>query len=197
MGLGSILTLALALSMDTAAVSLACGLKLLRVRPRHVALIALSFGGFHVAMPLVGYALGSLVGGPLASVGHWVSFAIFVALGVKMLWEAAGHGHADEAEACEDAPGEARDPLSPHVVLALGVGTSLDAMAAGITLPFLAAPLALTVLTIGLTAGTMSALGLLLGHRLGALFERRLDLVGGIALIALGVRVLVESLFFS
>lgn len=191
MSFSSILLLAVGLAMDATAVAAARGLAAPRITARHVALVAAFFGGFQALMPLVGFGIGAFVGarvGPLVqSIDHWVAFALLAGLGGKMLWEARGDDDDDDG-----APEE--DLFGGKAMFLLAIATSIDALAVGITLPLLGADLLLSCATIGVTTAVLSAAGLFLGRRFGALLGRRLDALGGIVLIGLGVKLLVEHL---
>jgi putative Mn2+ efflux pump MntP len=171
----ALLLLSAGLAMDATAVSAARGLATPRLRPRHFLLAAL-FGVLHALMPLLGWLAGSQVAPLVHSWEHWISAGVLAALGARMLWEARTSHRA--------AP---TDPFAGRVMLALGLATSLDALVAGVTLPMLGAPLGLALLTIGLTTGLLSALGLSVGRRFGALLGKRLDVGGGAMLLALAV----------
>ena len=186
MKFGSILLLAFGLSMDAMAVAAARGLAVRQIRARHVALVAGFFGGFQALMPLFGWLLGSAVGKAIAAWDHWIIFALLGAIGGKMLWEAF-RGNAPEA--LDEA-----DAFGLRVMLLLAIATSIDALAAGFALPLMGAPLGLSLLTIGVTTALLSALGLFAGHRCGAALGSRLDAVGGIVLIGLGIKTLIEHL---
>jgi putative Mn2+ efflux pump MntP len=184
---GSILMLALGLAMDATAVAAARGLAVPRVLPRHVALVSLFFGGFQALMPLIGWLVGSRVGALVSAWDHWIAFGLLGAIGGKMLWEARPGADADEAKSEGDLFGL-------KVMFVLAVATSIDALAVGITLPMLGAPLALTLTTIGVTTAVLSAAGLYAGRRFGALLGKRLDAIGGLVLIGLGTKILIEHL---
>jgi putative Mn2+ efflux pump MntP len=183
MGLGSLLLLAVGLSMDAMAVAAARGLATPHLRPRHALLVAVYFGGFQALMPLVGWLVGRQVGPWLEAWDHWIAFGLLALLGVKMLWEARH----------QEAPGPG-DLYGTRVMLALAVATSIDALAVGVTLPMLGAPLVLSLVTIGATTALLSALGLYAGRRFGAMLGARLDVAGGLVLIGMGVKILVEHL---
>jgi putative Mn2+ efflux pump MntP len=186
MSFGAILLLALGLSMDATAVAAARGLATPEILPRHVALVALFFGGFQALMPLLGWVVGAQVGPLVQQWDHWIAFVLLGAIGGKMLHEAWA-GDEDEDEAPKDLYGL-------KVMFVLAVATSIDALAVGVTLPMLDAPLALSLVTIGVTTAALSALGLFAGRRFGALLGKRLDVAGGLVLIGLGVKILVEHL---
>lgn len=178
-----ILLLAVGVAMDATAVLAAQGLRSHRLGAREALTMCLLFGAFHVAMPLLGYAAGAQLGPRIASWDHWIAFVLLAGIGAKMLWEAATD--ADDA----DSP---RPAASLRVLLVLAVATSVDVFAVGITLPILGAPLGLTVATLGAVTAALSGAGLWLGRRFGARVGSRLDALGGIVLIGLAVRVLVQ-----
>ena len=186
----SILALAVGLSMDAAAVAAARGLATPVLRPRHVLLVALFFGGFQGLMPWLGFLLGSSLGPLVQAFDHWIAFVLLVGLGAKMLWEARGGADSDDDSGKDQPP--AADLWNLRTLLLLAVATSIDAFAVGVMLPMVQAPLLLSVLTIGVTTAVLSALALLAGRRLGALLGSRLDAVGGLVLVGLGIKILVE-----
>ncbi|MGE0868419.1 MAG: manganese efflux pump MntP family protein [Kofleriaceae bacterium] len=185
MSFGSIVVLAIGLAMDATAVAAARGLATRRILVKHVVLVALLFGGFQALMPLVGWAIGSQFGAFVRAWDHWIAFGLLAAIGGKTLWDAR--------TADEDEPGD-RDPYALKVMLVLAVATSIDAFAVGVTFPMLDAPLVLSLVTIGITTAILSILGLLIGQRFGHSLGRRLDVFGGLVLIGLGVKILVEHL---
>jgi len=186
MRLGAIFLLAFGLSMDATAVAAARGLSVERVRLRHVALVATLFGGFQALMPLLGWLLGSRVGKSFETWDHWLIFALLGGIGGKMLWGAFHHEQQPKLSEAE--------AFGLKVMLLLALATSMDAFAAGVALPLLNAPLGVSLLAIGLTTAALSSLGLLLGHRFGAAFGSRLDALGGLVLIGLGTKTLIEHL---
>ncbi len=184
----ALLVLAVGLSMDAMAVAAARGLMAERLRARDVALIAGTFGGMQALMPLLGWALAERFRSVIERWDHWIAFALLVILGGKMLVDAWRGGGADDDKATT------ADPFAPRTVLVLGLATSIDALAAGVTLPLLAVPPLVAVGTIGVTTAALSAMGLALGRRVGAALGARLELVGGLALIGVGSKILVEHL---
>ena len=187
MHFGAILALSVGLAMDATAVSAARGMAVPRIRPRHVALVALFFGGFQALMPVIGWLVGSRVGPLVEAWDHWIAFVLLAAIGGKMLWESRDPKAAATRRNEEEVFGL-------RVMLTLAVATSIDALAVGITLPMLDAPFALSVATIGVTTAIMCVAGLLVGRRAGAMLGRRLDVLGGLILIGLGVKILVDGL---
>jgi putative Mn2+ efflux pump MntP len=180
----ALLLLAVGLAMDATAVAACRGLAADRIRARDVLLVALLFGGFQAAMPLAGWLLGSSAGAAVEAWDHWIAFVLLAAIGGKMLLDAR-RDH-------EDTPVAA--PFAPRALLLLAVATSIDALAAGVALSMVDVALAPAVATIGVTTALLSGAAVLLGRRLGAAIGRRLDAFGGLVLIALGVKILVEHL---
>jgi putative Mn2+ efflux pump MntP len=188
-GASSLLLLSSGLAMDAAAVSAARGLATPVLRPRHALTVALYFGGFQAFMPLLGWLLGSQLGPLVAAWDHWIAFVLLAGLGVKMLWEARAPN--------DDEPvPEARDPFAPRVMFVLAIATSLDAFAVGVMLPMLGAPLVLSLLCIGSVTALLSVAGLYLGRHFGKLLGKRLDAVGGVVLLGMGTKILLEHLYW-
>lgn len=188
MGFGAILLLALGLAVDATAASATRGLATPRIAPRHVISVVLFFGGFQALMPLIGWGVGSWVGPLIQAWDHWIAFALLGGIGGKMLWEARKKEEAGDADA------EVADPFGLKIMLLLAIATSIDALAVGVTLPMLNAPFVLSLVTIGVTTGVLSAVGLFAGRRFGATLGKRLDVVGGLVLIGLGTKILIEHL---
>jgi putative Mn2+ efflux pump MntP len=185
MTFGALVLLAIGLAMDATAVAAARGMAASRVRARHVLLVAGFFGGFQALMPLLGWLIGARLAAWADGWDYWVAVALLFGVGAKMLWEAR-HADGERPERSDD------ELFGFRVMLVLAVATSIDAWAVGVTLPILNAPLGLSLLVIGVTTAVLSSLGLLLGRRFGALLGRRLDLVGGLLLVGLGVKMWVE-----
>lgn len=187
MKFGAILALSVGLAMDATAVSAARGMAVPAIRPRHAALVALFFGGFQALMPVVGWLVGARIGPLVEAWDHWIAFVLLGGIGAKMLWEARSSKE-------EGTPRSEEELFGIRVMLALAVATSIDALAVGITLPMLDAPFALSVATIGVTTAILCVAGLYLGRRAGAMLGRRLDMLGGLILIGLGTKILIEHL---
>lgn len=187
MTVSTIFLLAVGLAMDAMAASAVQGLHAPRIGLKHVLSVALLFGGFQALMPLLGYALGYSLGSAVAAWDHWLAFGLLGGIGGKMLWEAWGDSSSDD----DAAP---RPTFEPRILLGLAVATSVDALAAGVTLPVLGAPMLQSLLIIGATTAVLSAIGVLAGRRLGRHASGRLDIVGGVLLIGMGTKVLVEHL---
>ena len=184
MSFSAILALAVGLAMDATAAAAARGLQARRVTARDVATVSLLFGGFQAAMPICGWFLGSWIGPAVAAWDHWIAFVLLGGIGLKTMWEA-------RRDDTERADGEA---FELRTLLVLAVATSIDAFAVGVTLPMMNAPLVLSVATIGLTTAVLSAGGLFAGRRFGAALGRRLEAFGGLVLLLLGSKILIEHL---
>lgn len=168
------------------AVAIANGLamKCLRVRP--VLRIALFFGGFQMLMPVIGWLAGLSLRSMISSVDHWLAFAILGLIGGKMIWEAR-----KSEGACERSD----RPLKLLVLVGQAVATSLDALAVGLSLSLLRVAILTPVLVIGATAFGLTLLGIWIGHRFGDRFERTAEFVGGLILIGIGFKILLEHLW--
>lgn len=184
MEFGAILMLSVGLAMDATAVAAARGFSAAQIRPRDVLRVGLFFGGFQAVMPLLGWVVGERLGPALAAWDHWIVFALLSGLGLKMLF-------ASPEEAVAEAQ---QDGFGVRVLTVLAVATSIDALAVGFTLPMMDAPLTLSVVTIGIITAFLSGLGVIVGRNFGAMFGKRLDAAGGLILIALGTKVLLEHL---
>jgi manganese efflux pump family protein len=178
-----VVTLSVALAMDATAVAAARGLAAGRVSARDGLLMPSLFGGFQAGMAAAGWLAGRWIGPTIERWNGWVAFIVLALLGGKMIAESRRRGADDD--------GPADDLLT---LVGLAVATSIDAAAAGVTLPMLAAPPAIALAMIGGVTAALSAAGLYLGRRAGARFGPRLEIVGGIALIAIGLKILIDHM---
>jgi manganese efflux pump family protein len=203
MALVSALLLALGVAMDATAVALVRGLAVGRVRsiqPRDALRVALLFGGFQSGMSAIGCLIGDRAGPLVEQWDHWIAFGLLCALGAKMVFEAlrGGDGAAAAAEVAAtsspDGALPAGDPFRLGLLLPLAVATSIDALAVGVTLPLLAAPVAVSLALIGVVTAALSAAAVYLGRRVGASAGGKLDLLGGVVLIGIGTKILLEHL---
>lgn len=185
----SALVLSLALAADATAVAAVRGLVAPHVRARDALVVGGLFGGFQGGMAAIGWLAGAGLGRWFARFDHWVAFSVLVLLGLRMLW-ATWRGDDDEAAEAAEAP----DPFAVGPLLILAVATSIDALAAGVTLPLLPTAPALSLALIALVTFAASAAAVLLGRRLGERFRGGVELAGGLALVALGIKILVEHL---
>lgn len=188
MGIVEIFLIAVGLSMDAFAVSLCKGLGMKRLDMRQAVIIGVFFGGFQALMPIVGWALGRQFESYIASVDHWIAFALLAFIGGKMIFDAfRGEGYEGLSE--ED-PGR----LDYKELLMLAIATSIDALAVGITFGFLQVGIIGAVSIIGITTFALSIIGVVIGHRFGSRFEKTASIIGGVVLILIGVRILLEHL---
>ena len=185
MSFAAILVLAVGLAMDATAVAAARGVAAKRVRGQDGLLVAALFGGAQALMPLLGSLLGAGLGRYVARWDHWIAFALLAGVGLKMLWEAR-KSDAEKADAARE------DAFRLPLLVTLAIATSIDAFAVGITLPMLGAPLVLSLVTIGVTTALLSGAAVFLGRRFGAHLGSRLDVIGGLVLIALGVKIVLD-----
>lgn len=180
----TLLSIAVGLSMDAFAVAVSSGIAIKELKPSHALKIALFFGGFQALMPAVGWLAGLGMKDFVSGFDHWVAFALLVLVGGKMIRESFQMKDSSEK----------KDPLDNTVLLLLAIATSIDALAVGLTFSLLGASIALPVLIIGLVTFAISFAGVLLGKRLGHLFESKIEALGGIVLIAIGLKILVGHL---
>ena len=176
------------LSMDAFAVAICKGLGMRKVNYRQMLLIALFFGGFQALMPLLGWLLGRQFEQYITSVDHWIAFALLVLIGANMLREARKGDDTTDAETVYDAP------LPLGQLLLMAIATSIDALAVGISFAFLGVNIWLAIAIIGTTTFLISAAGVFIGNRFGNRYEKRATTAGGIILILLGVKILLEHL---
>lgn len=213
MGVIELFLIGAGLSMDAFAVAVCKGLGMRRVNWRHVLVIALFFGGFQALMPLIGWTVGSLFASSIAAVDHWIAFGLLVFIGGKMLWDAFHEDAEGDVCACgrncascpkyrtsacerpDAAVPQAREALDYRELVMLAVATSIDALAVGVTFAFLGVSIWLAAAVIGVTTFALSFVGVAVGNHFGARFERPATIAGGVVLIFLGVKILIEHLF--
>ena len=186
MNLLTLLGIAVGLAMDAFAVAIGIGLNARQVSPRMTVRLAWHFGLFQALMPIVGWLAGLSVERWISGVDHWVAFALLATIGGHMIYEAL-YGDA--------AARAAKDPTRGASLVVLSVATSIDALAVGLSLALLGVEIWYPAVVIGVVAFAFTAVGLHLGRRFGALFGRRMEVLGGVILIAIGVRILIDHLF--
>jgi manganese efflux pump family protein len=177
-----VVVLAFALAMDATAVAAARGVA--GVTRGEALRIGVAFGAFQAGMAAIGWIAGRTAARAIEQWDHWVAFGLLALIGAKMIVEAIRGGDEDAA----------RGALTWKMLLVLAVATSIDALAAGVTLPVLDAPAAIAIATIGVVTLVLSVVGALAGAAIGARGGRGLELAGGVALIGIGVKTLVEHL---
>lgn len=172
--------IAIGLSMDAFAVSVANG----NLRLKHALRMALAFGVFQAIMPILGWFAGISVRDFVGGVDHWIAFAILVALGIKMMVESFKL----------DPKSEKKDSQKLTVLLMLSIATSIDALMVGISLSFLKVSILTPAIIIGVVTFVNSFIGTVIGQKLGHFFENKIEMAGGIVLIIIGIKILVEHI---
>lgn len=185
MGLIELFLIAVGLSMDAFAVSVCKGLAMPKCTFKKAAIVGLWFGGFQALMPAIGYILGAQFQEAIASIDHWIAFVLLALIGGNMIHEALDN---DEEEA--DAS------LDVKTMFLLAVATSIDALAIGITFAFLKVSIIPAVCFIGIVTFIISFAGVKIGNVFGARYKNKAEIVGGIILILLGLKILLEHLGF-
>lgn len=177
--------IAVGLAMDAFAVALCKGFSLRRFNLKTALVVGLYFGVFQAGMPLIGYFLGEAFADKIAAIDHWVAFGLLVFIGGRMIWESR---QAEECAVDTDLD------LSPKGMLPLAVATSIDALAVGVSFAFMGVTIGPAVAEIGIVTFVLSALAVKLGSVFGAKFKSKAELAGGIVLIAIGLKILLEDL---
>ncbi len=182
MGIAELFFIGVGLSMDAFAVAVCKGLNMRRIDKGQSFLIALFFGGFQALMPFLGWAIGRQFEAYITSYDHWIAFLLLAYIGGKMIYEAVkgeeGHGGG----------------FSIRELLILAVATSVDALAVGITFAFLKVDIRPAVVLIGCTTFVLSLLGVLIGNRFGSRYQQKAEVAGGVILILIGLKILLEHL---
>jgi putative Mn2+ efflux pump MntP len=181
MGVAEILILGVGLSMDAFAVSICKGLSLGKINWKHMCIAGVWFGGFQALMPILGYFLGSLFSDFITKYSHWVAFVLLAFIGGKMIKEAF---ETEEVDARMDV----------KTMFILAVATSIDAIAVGVTFAFLDVNIWLAACLIGITTFVFSAAGVKIGSIFGEKYKTKAEIIGGIILILIGLRILLNGL---
>ena len=182
MSLIELFLIAVGLSMDAFAISICKGLSVEKLRPKHMIITGLWFGGSQIAMPLIGYFLGSGFLNLIESIDHWIAFGLLALIGIEMIRESR-------------KPSEALDDdFSPKVMFPLAIADSIDALAAGVSFAVLEVNIIPAVLFIGLTTFSFSAVGVKIGNLFGERYRSVSEVIGGVILIAMGTKILLEHL---
>ena len=184
MAFWELMLLAVGLSMDAFAVAVCQGLCMPKLNLRHAAVIALFFGGFQALMPLIGWVLGKQFETYITSIDHWIAFVLLAFIGGKMVFDALKQEDDDKDDS----------PFSVREIFLLAIATSIDALAVGITFAFLQTNIWVSIGIIGCTTFLLSAVGVFIGHKFGAKHKNKAELAGGIILILIGLKILLEHL---
>lgn len=183
MGILELLIIAVGVSMDAFAVSICKGLSVRSLRPRHTLSVALWFGGFQALMPLAGYFLGVGFADYVSEFDHWIAFVLLAIIGGNMIKESL------DKDTCEMDP-----DFSFKTMLMMAIATSIDALAVGVSFAFLKVNIWTAILVIGLTTAAFSGVGLKLGNAFGCRYKSKAELAGGIILVLIGLKILIEHL---
>lgn len=178
-----ILLIAIGLAMDAFAVSICKGLSMKSMNWRKALIVGIYFGIFQALMPILGYFLGSTFEEFVTHIDHWIAFVLLVAIGANMLKEA----FANDSENCNDN-------VDFNTMFILAVATSIDALSVGITFAFLQANIWISATIIGIITFIISIIGVKIGNRFGNQYERKAETVGGLILIFMGIKILLEHL---
>ena len=180
----SIIFIAFGLAMDAFAVSITSGLTIKQLRINDAIKIAIFFGSFQAIMPLIGWSAGLGFRDFISGIDHWIAFGLLTLIGCKMIYESSKMNVNDKK----------KDPLNVYVLLMLSIATSIDALAVGLSLSFLNVSIALPVIIIGVITFLLSIFGVYFGNRFGHYFERKIEIIGGLILIGIGIRILTTHL---
>jgi putative Mn2+ efflux pump MntP len=172
--------------MDCFAVSIAGGSTVKKPKVTDALKVGLFFGLFQATMPLIGWFIGYGLKNLIENIDHWIAFALLLAIGIKMLYEASKKSEQKKINIT-------RFPT----LLVLSVATSIDALVVGISLPFLEIPLYLSVIIIGSFAFMFSIAGYFIGHKIGKVIGNKMEIIGGVILIGIGIKILIEHLFLK
>lgn len=176
--------LGLGLAADAFAVSLSSGFVIQRIKFNKALKIALFFGIFQAVMPLIGWLMGLSFREFITSVDHWIAFILLLGIGGKMIYEAYSNIEDDDKF----------NPLETYTLFALAIATSIDALAAGLGLSLLKTSILLPCTVIGLITFFLSFVGVFIGHKFGSIFNKKIELLGGLVLIFIGSKILIEDL---
>lgn len=185
MSLFELFLIAVGVSMDAFAVSVCKGLSMPKMNPRHAVIIGLYFGTFQALMPLAGYLLGVQFQDAITAYDHWIAFILLVIIGGSMIREAL----SGEEESCDCS-------VSFKDMVILAVATSIDALAIGVTFAFLRVQIVPAVSFIGIITFLFSIAGVKIGNVFGVKYKSRAEIAGGLILIAMASKILIEHLFF-
>ena len=191
MNLIELLIIAIGLSMDAFAVSIGKGLSITKIKLSHALKVGLWFGGFQALMPLIGYLLGSTFADIVTDYDHWVAFGLLALIGGNMIKEAL-----EKDDDC-DCKKKQKNSFGLVTMLTLAVATSIDALAIGVTFAFFKVAIIPAIITIGITTFIFSIAGLKIGHIFGCKYKSHAELFGGVILILIGLKILLEHTIFS
>lgn len=184
MDIATILFIAVGLAMDSFAVSITSGISMKNLRINNALKIAMFFGLFQAGMPIIGWLAGLSIREFISGIDHWIAFGLLGLIGCKMIYESI------KIESRE----KEINHLNAYVLLILSVATSIDALAVGLSFAFLEMSIATPIIVIGTVTFLLSYLGVFAGNRFGHFFEKKIEIVGGLILIGIGIKILFEHL---
>lgn len=187
MDIFTIVLIGIGLAMDALSVSVTDGIVLKKPRLCQATKIAFFFGGFQFLMPVLGHLLGSAFAKHITAFDHWIAFFLLGFIGTKMIWESM-HG--------KDECNEFNNPLDTYTLFILGIATSIDALAVGVTFATMAVSVLFASAIIGIITFFICLLGVYLGSWCGNLLGNKAEIIGGLVLIGIGIKILIEHLFF-
>lgn len=179
----SILLIAAGLAMDAFAVSITSGITVRHLRIKHALKIALFFGFFQAIMPIIGWLSGMSLRNIISGFDHWIAFGLLSIIGCKMIYESF------------KLKKEKINPQNIYILFILSIATSIDALAVGLSLSFLKVAIILPAIIIGVVTFLLSFFGVYVGNKVGHFFERKIEMIGGLVLIGIGLKILIEHLF--
>lgn len=182
MSLWELFIIAVGLSMDAFAVSVCKGLSVREVKGKHALTVGLYFGGFQALMPLVGYLLGVNFQSLITDIDHWIAFVLLALIGGNMIRES------------RQEEGKVNCSFNFKAMLPLAIATSIDALAIGVTFAFLRVDIVPAVSFIGITTFALAIVGIKVGHAFGCKFRAKAEVFGGVVLILMGMKILLEHL---
>lgn len=199
MGFVELFLIAVGLSMDAFAVAICKGLAMRRLNMAQAALIALFFGVFQALMPVIGWALGSQFAQLVEPIDHWIAFVLLVFIGAKMIWDAFHEDDNDVSPDRLDGVSGGDDaafdvPLDIRELVMLAIATSIDALAVGVSFAFLQVDIVPAASFIGVITFVLSFAGVAIGHQFGSRWEKPSTVVGGVVLILIGLKTLLDHL---
>lgn len=191
MGIIDFILLGIGLAMDAFAVSICKGLGMTKINKGQLIIIASFFGGFQAIMPLIGYLLGNIFAKYVMQFSHWIAFVLLAFIGIKMIIDAIKERNEKDVEEEKDKP------ISFKEITLLAIATSIDAFAVGVTFSFYEdINIAIAIAVIGVITFVISAIGVLIGNIFGSRYRFVATLIGGIILVLLGIKILLEGLGF-
>lgn len=188
MGFPELFLIALGLSMDAFAVAICAGLSMKKLSLKKSLIVGLYFGGFQGVMPLAGYLVGSYFSYAILDFDHWIAFVLLSLIGGKMIIESF------KEEGFPDSKSPSEASLKPSQMLPLSIATSIDALAVGVSFSFLQVSIVPAVSFIGITTLALSMVGVKIGNAFGMRFKSKAELAGGLILVLMGLKILLEHL---